>query len=142
VGVTLGTQNTLTMDSRDVYHSRDRRDVNHSRGAATVQYQMTAKQEGLSSIVFQATTAMPQYEQKLFEELRYEDYAAGNRGTQGQVPLYVEVVRGGLGRGTHRVEAGGLASDDSGGVTRFDINNGGEMARVEGRSGEGWTLVS
>jgi hypothetical protein len=56
--------------------------------------------------------------------------------------LYAEVVRGGLGRGTHRVEAGGLARDDSGGVTRFEIDKGGGMARVVGRSGEGWTLVS
>ena len=58
------------------------------------------------------------------------------------IPLYAEVVNGGLGRGTHRVEAGGLARDDSGGVTRFDIDKGGGMARDEGRSEEGWTLVS
>ena len=58
------------------------------------------------------------------------------------IPLYAEVVSGGLGRGTHRVEAGGLARDDSGGVTRFDIDKGGGMARDEGRSEEGWTLVS
>ena len=56
--------------------------------------------------------------------------------------LYAEVVRGGLGRGTHRVKTGGLARDDSGGVTRFEIDKGGGMARVVGRSGEGWTLVS
>jgi hypothetical protein len=68
--------------------------------------------------------------------------AAANPARAGQVDLYVDVVRGGLGSGTHRVEAGGLSSDDSGGVTRFDIDKGGEMARVEGRSGEGWTLVS
>jgi hypothetical protein len=56
--------------------------------------------------------------------------------------LYAEVVRGGLGRGTHRVKTGGLARDDSGGVTRFEIDKGGGMARVVGRSGEGWTPVS
>ena len=67
---------------------------------------------------------------------------AANPARAGQVELYVEVVRGGLGSGTHRIEAGGLASDDSGRVTRFDIDKAGEMARVEGRSGEGWTLVS
>ena len=53
-------------------------------GTAAVPYQKTNKQDGTNQIVLQAITAMPQYEQKSFEELRVEDYLAGNKGTKGQ----------------------------------------------------------
>ena len=51
-------------------------------GTAAVPYQKTNKQDGTNQIVLQAITAMPQYEQKSFEELRVEDYEAGNKGTK------------------------------------------------------------
>jgi Ca2+-binding EF-hand superfamily protein len=40
-------------------------------------------EDGVSSVSFQSITAMAQYEHKSFEELRLEDYMAGNKGTQG-----------------------------------------------------------
>ena len=49
-------------------------------------FQPTRKQDGTSSIQFQSITAMPQYQTKSFEELRVEDYMAGNKGSQGQAP--------------------------------------------------------
>lgn len=40
---------------------------------------------------------MPQYEQKSFEELRLEDYMAGNKGTKGQAPPAAASGFGGFG---------------------------------------------
>jgi len=53
-------------------------------GSTMAPYQTTQKQDGTNQIVLQAITAMPQYELKSFEELRVEDYMAGNKGTKGQ----------------------------------------------------------
>jgi hypothetical protein len=50
-------------------------------GTRVVPYQVTQTQDGSSAIQLQAITAMPQYEHKSFEELRYEDYVQGNRGS-------------------------------------------------------------
>jgi hypothetical protein len=48
-------------------------------GTIVTQYQATIKQDGMSSNIFQAITAMPQYEHKSFEEVRLDDYMAGNK---------------------------------------------------------------
>ena len=53
-------------------------------GTASVPYTASSKQDGSNTIVLQSITGMPQFEQKSFEELRLEDYAAGNKGTKGQ----------------------------------------------------------
>lgn len=45
-------------------------------------FQVTAKQDGTSTINMQSISAMPAYEAKSFEELRFEDYSQGNRGSQ------------------------------------------------------------
>jgi hypothetical protein len=55
----------------------------HWSGTMGVQYQSTTNQEGWSSITLHSISAMPQYVQKSFEELRLEDYTAGNRGAKG-----------------------------------------------------------
>ena len=54
------------------------------QGSLAYPFQATRKVDGTSSINFQSITAMGQYEHKSFEELRVEDYMAGNKGSQGQ----------------------------------------------------------
>lgn len=51
-------------------------------GSKVAPFNVTTTQDGNSTthIAFQSITAMPQYEAKSFEELRYEDYSVGNRG--------------------------------------------------------------
>lgn len=41
------------------------------------------KNDGTRTIVLQSITAMPKYADVSFEELRMEDYLAGNRGSRG-----------------------------------------------------------
>lgn len=50
-------------------------------GTRMLPYQITPKQDGSSTIQLQAISAMSQYEIKSFEELRFEDYSQGNRGS-------------------------------------------------------------
>jgi len=51
-------------------------------GTLVAPYQVTNRNDNNISISLHAITAMPQYESKSFEELRLEDYMAGNKGTQ------------------------------------------------------------
>lgn len=50
-------------------------------GTKHTPYQPTNRQDGTSSISMQTITAMAAYGEKSLEELRYEDYAQGNKGT-------------------------------------------------------------
>ncbi|CAJ1941899.1 unnamed protein product [Cylindrotheca closterium] len=52
-----------------------------SGGTKSTPFAVTSKQDGSTTINLQSISAMPQYEQKSFEELRFEDYGQGNRGT-------------------------------------------------------------
>lgn len=56
-------------------------------GTAAIPFQAQTKQDGTSTITLHSITAMSQYEGKSFEELRLEDYMAGNKGTMGQQPV-------------------------------------------------------
>ena len=58
--------------------------VGQGQGTMAFPFQASRKADGTSSINFQSITAMGQYEHKSFEELRVEDYMAGNKGSQGQ----------------------------------------------------------
>ena len=49
-------------------------------GTLIAPYQMTTKHDGTNQYFYQAITAMPQYEDKSFEELRLDDYLAENKG--------------------------------------------------------------
>ncbi len=53
-------------------------------GTASTPFTTTNRSDGSNTIVLQSITGMSQFEQKSFEELRLEDYAAGNKGTKGQ----------------------------------------------------------
>jgi Nuclear protein 96/Nucleoporin autopeptidase/Nucleoporin FG repeat region len=50
-------------------------------GTRATPYQVTSRHDGTSAINVQSITAMPAYESKSFEELRFEDYSQGNRGS-------------------------------------------------------------
>ena len=67
-------------------------------GTAAVSYQTTTKHVRTDQIdVLQAITAMPQYEQKSFEELRVEDYEAGNKGTKSTATVGNGQLSGAIG---------------------------------------------
>lgn len=51
------------------------------QGTRAVGYQPTTRQDGTSQIVLNSISAMPQYENYMFEELRVQDYNQGNRGS-------------------------------------------------------------
>ena len=49
-------------------------------GTKQTPYQPTNRQDGTSTIQMQSISAMSAYENKSFDELRYEDYLQGNKG--------------------------------------------------------------
>lgn len=53
-------------------------------GTCAHPYQVTTTLDGNSQIHIQAITGMAVYENRSLEELRYEDYLSGNRGSMGQ----------------------------------------------------------
>eukprot|EP00804_Cyclotella_cryptica_P021975 CCRYP_000914-RB/>CCRYP_000914-RB protein AED:0.16 eAED:0.16 QI:283/0.93/0.94/1/0.87/0.82/17/2644/1620 len=67
-----------------------------------------SKQDGSTSIVLQSITAMSQYENKSFEELRVEDYMAGNKGQQQQPQQTPAGGFGGFGAAAQPAPATGL----------------------------------
>jgi nuclear pore complex protein Nup98-Nup96 len=50
-------------------------------GTKAIPFQVTQRQDGAANITLHSITAMPQYENKSFEECRFEDYSQGNRGS-------------------------------------------------------------
>jgi len=50
-------------------------------GTSAVPFQVTSRKDNNNTINLQSITAMTQYENKSFEELRFEDYSKGNKGT-------------------------------------------------------------
>lgn len=52
-------------------------------GTKGTPFQPTARQDGTSQIILHSITAMQPYQTKSFEELRFEDYGQGNKGTGG-----------------------------------------------------------
>jgi nuclear pore complex protein Nup98-Nup96 len=52
-----------------------------AEGTRAVPYQATNRQDGTATITLRSITAMPQYENKSFDELRMEDFSQGNRGS-------------------------------------------------------------
>ena len=50
-------------------------------GTRAAPFQVTTKKDNNTTINLYSITAMPQYENKSFEELRFEDYAQGNKGS-------------------------------------------------------------
>ena len=62
------------------------------------QYQTTTIQDGICSNVFHAITAMPQYQQTSFEELRLDNYMAGNKGGPKFLLLHSGLLRQSLDR--------------------------------------------
>ena len=53
-------------------------------GTLQTAYSDTRVNDGSTHINFKSIAGMPQYDKKSFEELRLEDYMAGNKGAQGQ----------------------------------------------------------
>jgi len=71
--------------------------IQQAAGTASTPFTTTNKTDGSNTIVLQSITGMPQFEQKSFEELRLEDYAAGNKGTKGQAAGPAAPAAGGFG---------------------------------------------
>ena len=55
-------------------------------GTRGTPFSVTPKSDGSTSINFQSISAMAPYESKSFEELRFEDYSLGNRGSANTTP--------------------------------------------------------
>ena len=65
-----------------LFGSSSQQQATTGTGTSGAQYQVTTKQDGLGTgtMSLQSISAMPQFENKSHEELRYEDYMQGNKG--------------------------------------------------------------
>lgn len=68
----------------------------------------TARPDGANQIYLHSITAMPAYEDSSFEELRFQDYASGNRGSAASTPTASNTSGGFSFGGTGGGAGGGL----------------------------------
>mmetsp|Transcript_1465 Transcript_1465/g.1626 ORF Transcript_1465/g.1626 Transcript_1465/m.1626 type:complete len:1759 (-) Transcript_1465:394-5670(-) len=85
--------------------------VGANGGTRIAPFQPQSSQDGSNNILLHSITAMPQYANKSFEELRFEDYSQGNKGSatttqSGAFGTQPTAVAGGL-FGAAPVQVGG-----------------------------------
>ena len=79
----------------------------------SIPYQTTTLIEGTHAVVLHSITAIPQYEQQSFEELRLEDYLASGKVSNG-----VPRMTGSSGFGVTQPQGFGVTQPQGSGVTQ------------------------
>lgn len=76
--------NAISTPVKSNFFSSSQSNTSKLSGTCTHPYQVTTTLDGNTQIHVQAITGMAAYENRSLEELRYEDYLAGNRGSKPQ----------------------------------------------------------